>query len=115
MVSDRILLGDLSLTIDAGHSIIIQVSNAFSYLGLETYIDTDGTYSIYSSNISSEEFSNLTSLNDLNKDYIQVGLLKYVELNFSIDSIFYAPNYLFIENTSTDSQSLIIDIRCNKC
>lgn len=109
-----ILTSDLTLEVLPSEVIYIQILANLSTCILGTKIDTNGAYKVEST-LNSTEFLETSTYEASTWENIRVSGVEYSELTFDIPSvIFNSPNVLRIENISTGSETLQINLRGNR-
>lgn len=116
MKIDYDLITDLSLSLNPGEKKYIFIRGYISTIALGVKIVTaGGAVKIQSSLASTELFEEISSHSEVEWENIKVDGVEYSEVTFDIPSmIFYAPNILYIENTSINSSVINVDLRGNR-
>lgn len=114
MTHDVKIFSDYTVTLNKGESKLIYIDGQLQTILLETFIDTGCAYVIKSFNVSTEVMESTVSLSSLPYEYIQNGLVSYSQLSIAIRNVFIAPNYIYIENTSTGNTKVTLNLRGNR-
>ena len=110
------VISDLTITIPAGESELIKINGKSPTVGLGVALLTAGaTFKVQTSLNSSEFVDNAAAITELDLEGLWIGETETTEFTAELKSKYInAPNFIYIENTSTGTEGIRASIRLNR-